>query len=470
MDKKLVKITDLKKSEFDDFVKSGELKLRDARLIPNIKPGDEFALTSVILSSLRLIKEFRNMILTDANILKSGQLYVFTEIVFPQFPESRVDGLLLIVRGGIIKDAAIFEIKNGLSELQLDQIEKYLKIARLFGIPKLITISNQFVSEPTQNPLNIKSTKYLSFYHFSWSYLLTLAHILLFKNDNNIEDKDQAEIMREVIFYLGYDNTGVCGFNQMKPGWKEVIEKINASKRIKYDDPELLDAVVSWQQEEMDLALILSRKLGVLVSSGEAKYRTNLKARIDDDKRKLLEKKQLVSVLRVKGAVSDIIIKAFFEKRTIEMSVVLQPPQDKKVKDQLNWIKYQLDSCKKKNEATYQKIQNEIIVEIGLKNAAKVERVSVDKLEGIYTDIKNREIREFRILFIKDFGKSFSQCKKFDEIIEEMLINYYSGIVQYLFKWEKPTPKIIGTGEIITEATSEKKETETISNEGVQIN
>ena len=350
MDKKLVKIIDLSKSEFDDFAKSSELRLRDARLIPNIKPGDESALSSVILSSLRLVKEFRNLILSDANILKSGQLYVFTEVVFSQFPESRVDGLLLIVRGGIIKDAAIFEIKNGLSELQSDQIEKYLKVARFYNIPKLITISNQFVSEPTQFPINIKPIKYLSLYHFSWSYLLTLAQILLFKGDTSIEDKDQIEIMREVIYYLGYDNTGVCGFNQMKPGWKEIVEKINSGKRIKYDDPDLHDTVISWQQEEMDLALILSRKLGILVNVGEVKYRANLKARIDNDKKKLIENKQLSSELRVKGAVSDIRIKAFFEKRIIEMSVILQPPLDKKVKGQLNWIKYQLESCKKKNE------------------------------------------------------------------------------------------------------------------------
>ena len=49
MDKKLVKIIDLPKNEFDDFAKSSELQLRDARLIPNIKPGDESALASCVL-------------------------------------------------------------------------------------------------------------------------------------------------------------------------------------------------------------------------------------------------------------------------------------------------------------------------------------------------------------------------------------------------------------------------------------
>ncbi len=118
MEKTLTKIIGLKKNEFDEFVKNGELQIREARLIPFSKPGDELALTSVILSSLRLIKEFRKMILSDAKMMVGGQIYVFTEIVFSQFPELRIDGLLLIVKGGIIKDAAVFEMKNGSNDIE----------------------------------------------------------------------------------------------------------------------------------------------------------------------------------------------------------------------------------------------------------------------------------------------------------------------------------------------------------------
>ena len=113
MDKKLTKIVGIKKSEFDEFTQNGELQLREARLIPLFKPGDEMGLTSVILSSLRLIKEFRKMVLSEARIMTGGQIYVYTEATFSKFPESRVDGLLILVSGGVIKDAAIFEMKNG---------------------------------------------------------------------------------------------------------------------------------------------------------------------------------------------------------------------------------------------------------------------------------------------------------------------------------------------------------------------
>ena len=200
MGKKLTSLIGIKKVDFDKFISpDGEIQLRPARLIPVLKTGDEMALTSVLLSSIRIITEFRNMILSDLRMMKGGQIFVYTEIIFPLFEDSRIDGLAIIVKNGFIRDAAVLEMKNGSNELETEQILKYLEIAKKYSIPRLITVSNQFVSEPTQFPLQIKTPKNIRLYHFSWSYLLTLAHILLFKNDINIENEDQVEIMKEVI-------------------------------------------------------------------------------------------------------------------------------------------------------------------------------------------------------------------------------------------------------------------------------
>ena len=445
MEKKLTKIIGLKKNEFDEFIKNGEIQLREARLIPFAKPGDEMALTSVILSSIRLINEFKRMILSESKMMLGGKIYVFTEIIFSEFSDLRIDGLLIIVKNGIIRDAAIFEMKNGANEINKEQIENYLKIAKAYSIPRLITVSNQFVSEPTQFPVNIKSSKNLELYHFSWSYLLTLGHILLFNNDTNIADEDQVEIMKEVINYLEYEKSGIYGFNQMKKGWSSIVEKINSGASLKQNDPDLEDTVISWQQEEKDMALILSKNLGVLVNSGKVKYKGNLKTRLDDDKKKIISNKFLTSTLRVKGAVSDIKIKALFEKRIIEMSVTLKAPQDKTIRGQLGWIKRQIDICNKKNEKTFQKIKNEILIEIIIRNSNKSERISLIDIDNIYAEIKNKEIKEFKVLFIKDYGKQFASRIKFVEIIERMIVDFYSGIVQFLSKWEKHAPKMIET-------------------------
>ncbi|MEC4685948.1 MAG: hypothetical protein VST71_09490 [Nitrospirota bacterium] len=462
MDKKLTKIVGLKKDDFDEFISSGELKLRKARLLPFFKPGDEMALTSVILSSIRLINEFRKKIFSDCKLMGGGQIYVFTEVSFPQFPEYRVDGLLLIVKSGIIKDAAIFEMKNGNDILNKEQIEHYQEVAKAYSIPKLVTISNQFVSEPTQCPVNIKTIKNVDIFHFSWSYLLTIAHVLLFKNDANIEDADQVEIMREVVNYLEYDKSGVFGLNHMKAGWSETIEKINAGANLKINDPYVCDAVYSWQQEEKDMALILSRHLGVLVDSGETKYKSNLKARLEDDKKSLINKKQLVSTLRVKDAVSDIKIMGLLEKRSVEMFVSLKAPHDKTLRGQLGWIKRQIENCKKKNEAIFEKLKKGVLIETKIKNSHKAERMSILNFDEMIDILKNKEIKEFKIVLIKDFGKQFASSKKFVELIEHMLIDFYSGIIQYLYKWEPSAPKLIQPIEAGDPAVIEKPTREVI--------
>lgn len=442
MEKKFTKLIGTSKSAFDQFVMNGDIQLREARLIPILKPGDEMAQTSVFLTSIRLIKEFRKMILSASKIPSNGKIFVYTEVTFPENQDSRIDGLLLVVKGGIIKDAAIFEMKNGHNELEQEQIDRYIKLARSFNIPNLITVSNQFVSDPTQFPINIKFPKSVSVYHFSWSYLLTLAHILLFDNDTNIEDADQVEIMQEVVYYFESSKSGVLGFNRMKPGWKEVIEKINSGTRLKATDSDVEQTIQSWQQEEKDMALILSRKLGVIVNSGEAKYKGNLKARLEDDKKKLINEFSLNSILRVKNAISPIEITAFFKKRSIEMSVKLLAPQDKTIRGQLSWLGRQFQNCEKKSEKLFSKIQSEILVEIRFKGRSNLERVSIESLNTIYPELKDKEVKEFNVIIIKDFGKGFASVSKFVEIIEQMLVDYYRGIIQYLVKWEKPAPKI----------------------------
>jgi len=208
-----------KKSAFDE-----DISLRPAKLIPLYKAGDEMALTSIFLSTLRLVREFKREFFADIKMFQGGKVHVYTEITFPGFEDSRVDGLIIVVSGGTIKDAALLEMKNKNDKLNEPQILKYQQIAKQWCIPKLITVSNEFVATPTQSPLNIKSPKNVSMYHFSWLYLLTIAHLLLFKNDNNIADEDQVEIMKEVVDYCESKTSGILGFTRMKPGWKETAE------------------------------------------------------------------------------------------------------------------------------------------------------------------------------------------------------------------------------------------------------
>lgn len=443
MSTKPTKLIGLTLQDFDSLVVSGkELHLQPARLIPFYKPGDEMALTSIFLSALRLILEFRRQIFQTIGLSQSNEIKIYTEAEFVLFDKKRVDGLILVIRGKKIIDAVILEVKNKNNELNESQILDYLQIAKEYGIPKLLTISNQFVSFPTQSPLNIKTPKQVSTYHLSWSFILTIANILLTENDNNIADVDQIEIMREITDYFESPNSGVLGFSQMKPGWTELTQKANAGTSLKISDTFVDETVSSWLQEERDMALILSRELGLLVKSGNLKFKDNLSERIKYEKKELTSKSRLESVLQINGAASPLEIRACFDRKNIEMSSSLRPPHDKKVRGQISWINNQLKSSERKNPDLFNSIKLDILIEIYLKFVKDPLRLQLAELDSAPDIIGAREIKSFGILYIKDLGRKFESRKGVVDLIEKMLIDYYQGVMQHLKRWEKPVPQI----------------------------
>ena len=69
--KKLNKLIGLKKVDFDGFVESNQIQVQKTRLIPTLKTGNEMVLTSIFLSTLRLIKEYKYNIFKDIKLLNS---------------------------------------------------------------------------------------------------------------------------------------------------------------------------------------------------------------------------------------------------------------------------------------------------------------------------------------------------------------------------------------------------------------
>ncbi len=450
MSRKPTAIIGLSLADFKILVNKGqELHMQSARLIPLHKPGDEMALSSIILSALRLVDEFRKDVFREINLSISGTIHIYNEVEFLLFNKKRIDGLLLVVRGKNIADAVLIEVKNKNNEIDEKQISDYVDIAKAYKIPKLLTISNQFVSFPTQSPVSIKTPKSVSLYHFSWSYLLTIAHILLFENENNIADQDQVEIMKEVVEYFESKNSGIVGFTQMKQGWSDIVRKTNAGISLLMNDNSVEETVSSWLQEERDMALMLSRNLGLLVKSGQKKYKDNLKARIEYEKRELISNKFLESSLQIEGAASNITVRPIFDRRNIEMSVTLLPPQDRKTRSQITWLKNQIKACERKNTELFRDLKNDILIDVNIKYIQDPIRCNLEEFADVHEQVINKEIRSFNILLLKNLGRKFESRKGFVAIIESMLIDFYKGIVQHIKKWHKPVPQIQNASENI---------------------
>lgn len=436
--KKMNKLIGLSFEDFNEFKKEGSIIAQEARLIPALKTGDEGALTSIFLASLKLVKEYRDSIFKEVKLSKAARTYYLTEVVFKDIDEkSRIDGLIITVSKGVIKDAIVFEMKNKTNSVDKEQVERYINLCKKIGVNKMATVSNEFVSNSTQSPVNAKPPKGFSLFHFSWTYLMTKGQLLLFKNDSNIKDEDQVEIMREVLFYLDNSMSGVSGYHVMKKGWKETVDKITNRIPLKVSDEDLLEAVESWHEEEKDIALLLSRKLGVLVKS-TPKDKNSVK----EDVRKLIKDQTLQGNLSIKNSVSDIKIKIDFEVKAVAMSVKIIPPLNKGTVARITWISKQLEGIQKKNSKLFDELKKDILLEANIKHARDHIRVTLDGFEELTTQSKGKEIQAFNVVLNSKFNAGFGSNKKFIVLIENMVLDYYAGIVQYLTNWSQPAPKI----------------------------
>ena len=339
-------------------------------------------------------------------------------------------------------------MKNKSSELTEQQVADYVGIARAYGIEKVLTISNQFVSFPTQSPLSVRVPRSTSLFHLSWSYILTTAHILLADNHTNIEDTDQVEIMREVVNYFESRESGIVGFTQMKPGWVELTRKANAGTSLRLSDQCVEETVSSWLQEERDMALILSRELGLFVKSGQRKFRNDLAGRIKYEKKELVLNRRLESVLVIDGAASPLRINAFFARKNISMSASLSAPRDKKQRGQLSWLRNQLRKAERADPELFAGLKPDLIIEIHLKYGSVPERMRFDELDDAIDVIGGREIRNFSVLYLRYLGREFESRKRIVVTIEKMLVDYYQGILQHLKRWERPAPRIAQKSEV----------------------
>lgn len=434
------KIIGMKINAFNKAVQKNEIIVRQAKLIPpKIQPGNEIALTSIFLSALKLIKEFRDDIFSDLSLRKSGLHYYFTEVMVYDNKDSRPDGMILSVVSDEIKDGVIIEVKNKNVELQSSQIQKYIELCKHIGINKILTISNQYVSDPKQSPCQeLKIPKGIEIYHFSWSYILTIAQLLLFDNDHNITDEDQKLLMSEVVDFFNAKESGIIDFNRMKPGWKEVAKTFTSGSIPNKSDKNTIEAIQSWQQEEKDMSLKLSQQLGLLVKTINRKDFSN---RWESDLKSLINKKMLITKLKIDGAVSPIDMIAHFERKTITMRVHLKAP-DKTIRGQIGWLKSQLNKCENKNPILFSELKENLHFEPILKYRNTYPITKIDKIDDAIHDLHGKEITDFDISYINHLGVKFENPSKIVSIMEDMLFNFYSLIVQHIENAPQKSPQM----------------------------
>jgi hypothetical protein len=449
------KFIGLKFAEFERLTREGGtsgnglISVRKARLIPSYKMGDELHLASITLSSMSLIKEFREQIFSLIGMKRQGSHYFYTEIAINEkgLNDCRFDGLILQVVKGEIRDAVFLEFKGTKASIEPNQIERYLNFikANFKGASKLVTVSSEFVADVSHTPFELPSkvTRGFNLAHLSWSHIKTIAHLLLFDNDENIEDTDQIALMREVLEYFEDEKVGLANYTSMSSGWANVVKAIKEKTKPSKEDLE--ECAKSWIEEQTDMAHLLSKHLGVAVKTSSAKGETSLSKRLKAEVAKLEKTSTLSFDLNIKGSYSEINVIADFETSFVTMSVQLTPPltSDKKGRARLKWLLVQLLKCQKINGEAFSQIQSNLFVETRQKYFSNVLRTNVSQFSEVETQLDlSKDIVQFNVLMQRDLKKKFSSGKGFVMELEQMLFNFYSIVVQNLTSWTAPQPKM----------------------------
>ena len=419
-----------------------------ARLIPTVKDSKkEEKATSSLLATFRVVPSFVQTVLSNVgvSVSKRSQVTCYTEVSFDnkdkKFP--RPDGLIIVSTGNKTW-SAIVESKIGTSELKYDQIEEYIDLAKTLGIDALITISNQFATTPSHHPVKIQKHKLknIRLYHFSWLFLESTA--ILLNENKGVTDPEQAFILSELIRYFQHEESGISSFTKMGKGWKEVCEQIHEGRKLKKGDEDLEYAVASWQQLLRYLAIKLSIDLGKTVSLFLSRSRssdpsTNFNDNVDE----LIQKNRLTAELDIPNAASRLKIDIDFLRRTVNLSMIVDAPKDRKLASaSINWLTRQLNHLK----------ESEIII-----TADWPKRIAStsNRLSTIFEDVNcliPQNVKELPLSFevkqVYDLASKFKGSISFVEIVSSALPEFYENVGQHLNKWVAKPPKIKRTEDI----------------------
>ena len=224
--------------------------------------------------------------------------------------------------------AAILEAKIEKVEIDEEKVHRYSDLARKYQVDAVITLSNQLVPLPTHVPYSVSKRvgSHVKFFHFSWISILTQA-LLILRNRKDISP-EQAFILGEMSRYFEHPSSGVRRFEQMNSEWRTLVHGIRNGQQFKRTSPEIENTVASWHQEECDVCLILSRRIGEQISIRRLsrKHQEEPARRLRDACDDLISSNELRFAFSIPNAASDLEVVADMQRRTISCSMKTQCP------------------------------------------------------------------------------------------------------------------------------------------------
>ncbi len=421
------------------YLKQGEV----ARLFPVLSTtSKEGRTTSIVLACLAKIEEFGANLLGNIGqrVGKRAQIETYTEVVFEKQSKEikdRPDGLI-ILKIGSREWRALVEAKVGNNDLDADQIERYRSLAKENKIDCVITISNQFATNPTVHPMDEvrKSRSKIPVFHWSWMHVLTTAHLLISRDD--VSDIDQLVLLNELRRFLSHESAGVKGFDRMPREWTDLNKLVSSGGVISAKSNDAATVLGAWHQETRDLSLILSRLTKTNVSEKlPRKHMNDAAQRQKDEMEDLRNLHRLQCILDVPDAAAPVEVVADMMRRCIDVGMTVRAPEDKKTtKARVNWLLRQI-----KTETV-----DELHIRLLWPGTSEDTQFSVvdlrESIEIVNEGKEHLTVHGFHVFNSKRIGSRFTQQSNFIVDLENIVPIFYGTVGSNLTAWKKSAPKI----------------------------
>lgn len=410
-----------------------------ARLIPTsgISGADEQErrATSAVLAVMGVVKEFSKAILAPLGAI-SGTVETYIEVPF-MLGEKRCypDGLIRVTRGAR-SWTALVEVKTGKNDLQAEQLENYLDIAREQGFDAVITISNEIPAIAGQHPTKIdkRKLKKVELHHWSWAYLLSTA--VMQKEHRGISDPEQAWILGELIRYLEHPRSGALELDDMGPNWVSVREAVTAGT-LRTTDKTAPEVVARFDALLRYASLRLGRQLGtdvlpVLTRKEQADPAARSHALLTG----MVTTGELTGSIRIPNTVAPINIVADLRAGRVTCFVDIEAPKEGRPGTRVNWLIRQLKGAP-------DSVRLEAFV-LNARGAGATELLSkVREDPAVLIADPKKDLRAFRIAMSAPMGaKRGTGRGAFIDSVLDLVDAFYAEVVQHLKAWSAAPPKM----------------------------
>jgi len=327
-------------------------------------------------------------------------------------------------------------VKTGKNELQTEQLENYLDIARENEFDALITISNEIPPVAGRHPTKVDKRKLrrTDLHHWSWAYVLSMA--VMQKEHRGISDPEQAWILGELIRYLEHPRSGALELDDMGPNWVTVREAVQAGT-LRATDKAAPEVVARFDALLRYASLRLGRQLGTdVLPVLSRKELADPSLRTQALLTSLADTGVLTGAIRIPHAVAPIHVTADLRASSVSCHVDVDAPKEGRPTTRVNWLVRQL-----KNTPQTTRVEAFALNARGASAAELLGKVREDP--ALLIADPKREIRAFRVATSVPMGVKRGKGRgAFIDSVLAAVDGFYAEVVQDLKAWSAAPPRM----------------------------